>query len=347
MLNTHSPHNDDPQDQELARQLHNVLESEAEDARSLARIRERLLEVGKGPLPARPLPSLNSPYQRSRTTKETSMLTNQLFEAHPRLKLLSIAATVILLIGLVGTLSLVLLSLRQGTLGKPGNLKVHSGWSVIASFSGTGNKTFTNLHINLPHIWGETYTCSGTGDLSIAATGPAVTMDIGKNSCDTPSDTSVPQHLSIDLSQQQIERIEIKADASTSWQFIIAQQDFQSLPLLSSQWIESAGMGGDTNSGAAPGPTTDQHGKVVHPKTWGLLITCIGTGSGYVDISPTPPSGSINFPTCNGQVAFDVLHYRFSTDIQSLQVTITGKVAWAIRLVACANEQQCNTSPNT
>lgn len=364
-----APEELDEQDRQIAAYLQSIYDTRAEDARSLARIRERLQKISAGTLPVsdpvttpEAAPATRA---RSRHTRGADMplrLTHSTFrEGKTWPGRLSVLAAVLLVAVVAGSLALFLLRIHQGGLGSDsGVFTLRPGWAVVASYSGTGSKTISGQDIvEVPRLWGVDYACTGSGKLDIQLTSISLTGErgddyLGKDQCSTPTTTVAPLGLSLDSSSQKIQTIKVTADASTVWHLLIVEATTQPTLTLGPEWIPGPAIGAvdsPTRVGQV-GPTTKSNGQTLESKTWGIVSICFGTSHGYVqlsqnynqvtlDVKVTPDVKRINLPPCDGQTRLQVVHYATATTVNSFMVYITGESVWHVQIVGCADEQKC------
>ena len=240
-------------------------------------------------------------------------------------------AAVLLVALLVG--SFAFLSRRTTDIGA-GVFKLSQGWTPVALYQGTGSQVIPVKNIQLPLLWGYSYACQGSGALDIKLTGSATTIDTGTDKCNSREAIS-PTALSLTLASGSLQKIAVTVDASTGWSFQIVQEGKRgALPLNTSVWTQDVGFGGSGGSERIQGnvlPLSTNGGRTILPKTWGVLLVCIGNGHGSIQLDPD--AGKINFPTCDGQVKLNVLHYPTETPVQQMQATVSGNMVWLALLI--------------
>jgi hypothetical protein len=354
----------DEQDRQIAAYLQRIYDTRAEDAQSLARIRERLQKISTGTLPVSdPVTTPEAAPAtrvRSRHTSGSDMpirLIHSTFrEGKTWPSRLSVLAAVLLVAVVAGSLALFLIRIHQGNLGSgTGVFTLRPGWAVVASYSGTGSKTISGRDIEAPRLWGYDYACTGSGKLDIQLTGIALTGEreddyLGTDKCSTPTTTVAPLGLSLDSSSLRIQTIKVTANASTVWHLLLVEATTQPTLTLGPEWIRGLAIGGVDSHGPAraDGQVTTSNGQTLGSKTWGIVSVCFGTSHGYVQLSDTynqvtPDVRRINLPPCDGQTRLQVVHYTAATTVNSFIVYITGKSVWHVQIVGCADERKCGT----
>lgn len=352
-----APEELDEQDRQIAAYLQRIYDTRAEDAQSLARIRERLQKISTGTLPVSdPVTTSEAALATRVRSRHTSGADTPFTLIHSTFRegktwpsRLSALAAVLLVAVVVGSLALFLIRIRQGNLGSSsGVFTLRPGWAVVASYSGTGSKTISGRDIvEVPSLWGSDYACSGSGKLDIQLTGIALTGEreddyLGKDKCSTPTTTVAPLGLSLDSSSLRIQTIKVTADASTVWHLLIVEATTQPTLTLGPEWVNDVGLGGGDNSVSSEaqfGNVIQANGQAVVSKTWGIEFVCFGSGHGYAQF--TPDGGRMSLSPCDGQVRLDLVHYPVATAVQSIQVTVTGGILWYARVVGCIDERKC------
>jgi len=354
-----APEELDEQDRQIAAYLQRIYDTRAEDAQSLARIRERLQKISAGTLPVSdPVTTSEAAPAtrvRSRHTSGADMpftLIHSTFrEGKTWPSRLSVLAAVLLVAMVAGSLAFFLIRIRQGNLGSgSGVFTLRPGWAVVASYSGTGSKTISGRDIvEVPRLWGYDYACTGSGKLDIQLiTGDQGDYFLGKDKCSTQTTTVAPLGLSLDSSSQKIQTIKVTADASTVWHLLIVEATMQPTLTLGPEWIRGPAIGGVDSHGPARADerVTTSNGQTLGSKTWGIVSVCFGASHGYVQLSDnynqvTPDVRRINLPPCDGQTRLQVVHYAAATTVNSFIVYITGKSVWYVQIVGCADERKC------
>lgn len=337
MLDHHQliPEEMQEQNQPLIQDLRRYYHTRAEDNASLARIHARLLEKTATSLPASrdheaAQPPLQSQTQRERNTRRK--LEQAIAKERPWYHSLGTLAAAILLVALVGSFALLL------HLG-PGTGAVEHGWSLVAKFSGTGNKTITRQHIEVGRKFGWLITCTNTQE-----GGVAVKFNIGSgwSACRLANNTGSlgpgPSDLS-DLSAADlppIQTIEVTTAASTSWELLLFRGTYYPpLRIDTTYWHpllnETDGSG---NATWTVGATL--------PRTWALQFVCHGTGDVQVSLQSgdIPHSSEITGARapCNGQTNFDVTDMvGQSVNVFQVQITTGADNDWQVIIIGCTN----------
>lgn len=334
-------HADDAQERELTAALQHIFDTRAPDAQALARIRERLIEVGAGPLPASPASIADIHQQRIKGTPMRIVHTLTPATKTWKYYLQTIAA--VLLVGLLLTSFAVVLHMRQGSQGGANPFVPRTGWKQIALYSGTGSKTINGLNVALPQLYGYSYNCVGSGSLAMKLTSKGNIIDIGQNPCQSVLATrSAPSFLAFDPTPTKIETITVKADAATSWFLLINAPEPKPALISMAGWTASVGMGGDTSATGGVSDVYDAARHKIQPKTWEIVTVCIGTGKGTVRLAPNLLHTSL--PICDGQPHLLSVHSRVPTLVTEVQVEVTGNIIWRIQLLGCVDENTCGVA---
>lgn len=358
-----APEELDEQDRQIAASLQRIYNTRAEDAQSLAHVRERLQEISAGTLPVSdPVTTPGTApaaRARSRHTGGAEMPLRPIHptfrEGKPWQRRLSVLAAVLLVAMVVGSLAFLLLRIRQGNLGSgTGVFTLRPGWAVVASYSGTGSKTISGRDIvEVPRLWGSNYACTGSGKLdiqltSIFLTGERGDEDLSKDNCSTPTTTVAPLALYLASSSQKIQTIKVTAGASTVWHLLIVEATTQPTLTLGPEWIPGLAIGAVDSPAPVEGGglITKSKGQTLQSKTWGIVSICFGMSHGYVELSHgygqlTPDARRVNLPPCDGQTRLQVVHYPSATTVNTLRVYMTGESVWLAQILGCADEQKC------
>ena len=337
------------QNQQLVHHLQRIHDTRAADAQSRARIRKRLLKDHAETIPNVDHRDGTIPDVKTRSQREGERnvkLIYPLYEKRTRLPRLSAIAALVLVALLIGSLVL-LLHNRQADLGNgAGTFQLRQGWTQVAIYGGTGSKTITGLNIEPAPVWGYTDTCSGGGNLDIKITGVTTNMVTGDEPCEPNFATRIaPQTISFALSPVKLQTIKVTANASMVWHIQIVQEVKQPVFRLGSEWVSTVGMGGNGSGGSRGNVInpTKPGGQTISPRTWGVVLVCIGTGKGSIKF--TPDVGTITMPLCDGQPRLEVIRYPVATNVQDYRVSVTGDIVWQAQVVGCVDEQKCGTLP--
>lgn len=252
---------------------------------------------------------------------------------------LSLVAAVVLLTVLAGSMAL-LFHRSPGVANSPEELfRLRPGWTVIAEYSGVGSKTITGQHIVTPRLWGNAYGCIGSGGLDIELNGKSASdmYDMSTHRCGaSPLPIVSPETFSFDNTPVgTYDTIKITADAKTRWFFQFAQAPQQPTLTLGPEWIFGTRIGA---SGNGINRWEDERTTTAH-KTWGLVFTCFGTGTGFAEL--TPDAGKIVLPACDGQPHLSKVYYGVASGIHTISVQVTGDILWDLAVFGCTNEQKC------
>ncbi len=326
------------QNQPLIQDLRRYYNTRAEDTASLSRIRERLLQKASASLPAagEHTEAPSSQLSQRQPGRNTRMnFAHEVARNRSRYPFLTTLAAAALLIVLVGSLALAI-SLRKGATGSPA---VAHGWSLLAKFSGTGNKTITRQNIQVGHRYGWLITCTSSQEGTVS-----VSINGGGGSSMCPSNITGPLGPEADISAP-VEMAPIQTfavtttNASISWEFFIFKGTYYPpMGIDTANWHtllngmnEMRGTGGDFWGGI----------DVTLPKTWALQFLCYGTGNITIILQSSPdpnvhPITSATAP-CNGQTTFDVSSTEQGVHISQVQITTDATNDWQVALLGCTN----------
>jgi hypothetical protein len=229
-------------------------------------------------------------------------------------------------------------------------IPLHPGWNQIAIYSHTGGITIAEQNITLPHLWGYVLSCSGKGEITIDVTGNRTMLKIGNNSCSaSPHPHESPQFIEFDLQALHIQQVKVvTASANITWRLQFVQETkgstFQINP---DEWVGQIGMSSTSDDASTSElgngvPVTAPNGQTIVPKTWGLIIACIGKGTGSAQF--TPSVGTITFPPCDGIPRMRIVKYPTPTTVLEVQIKPAGHITSYVGLVACIDEQKCTSS---
>jgi hypothetical protein len=326
------------ENQFLIADLSRYYETRDEDSASLARIRARLLQNTAASLPVADSAEI-SPFSRPLRARRRLNVVRPLAR-HPYLNSLVAA---LLLILLVSAFVLALQS-RRGTTMISNPPAIAHGWSLVATFHGTGNQTITGQDIEVGHRYGWLATCTGSTDsgVSFAINGHDTG---GYDSCSTQTAGPLGPEGSFQSLEvlAPIQTIKIKAAASTSWNLMFFKGIYY--PLLS---IDTAHWHTLYNETQGSGPGT-LLANITLPKIWALQYVCRGTGDFKMSLqSYAQPNSPSNQPdvsrvneACDGQIHLDVSEAtgpNYST-IHQIQITTGADNDWQVMLLSCANSQ--------
>jgi hypothetical protein len=261
---------------------------------------------------------------------------------------LMIVLVILVALAIVSSLTVELLHLRQRSLGNnTGIFQVHHGWTQVAMYTGTGNKTITALGTGFPHLWGASLTCEGKSVNSEVegtySTGKRAVIDIGISPCSASSSDVSPQSIFLDLHVINVRTIKVTASADTTWHLQFTRAINQPTLPLETEWVSVVGLGGSGNGGSDSSnlPTLiGPNGQTIYPRTYKIAFVCLGSGTATIKL--TPQNGAAL--SCDGQVQFSVIHYPAATQLEDIQVSITSTArdsVWDLNLLGCTDEQRC------
>ncbi len=259
-------------------------------------------------------------------------------------RLSGLVAAVVLL-ALVSTLALLFLQHGQSTGG--GIFQIRPGWQQIALYSGTGNKTITGLHLQLPSMWGSAFTCTGSGEVDVKATGPNYISGGGPSDCQgTDHHPTAPAGMILDITPHEIQTITVKADAHTRWYYIFLEKAPQPSFTLGPGWTEWGGIGGTGNGRMSNAILPPPY----QASLWGAVFVCTGSGTGTIQFTEwgeDDPSGSggIQTPPCDGQPRLITIQYPYPTAMRAFAVNMRGSAIYYANILACTDESQCQSTP--
>ncbi len=324
--------------QPLIQDLRRYYNTRAEDNASLTQIHARLLQKTAASLPVTEDSEVAQPslLLQPRPERNTKMkFVHALAKDRPRYPYLTTLVAATLLVVLVGSFVL-LLHLRQGTTASP---TVEHGWSLVAQFSGTGNKTISGQNIEVGHKFGWLLTCADTQDSLVAV---KFNGGNGSGSGDTVCSISKTGPLGPEADvtspvvMESIHTIEVTAAASISWKLLLFKGTYY--PPMS---IDAANW--RTLHDEMDGTGNGTWGvDVTLPRTWGLQFVCYGSGDIQVSLqsdyqSNTPGIGGAKAP-CNGQIIFDLFDLvGQGLKISQVQITTSADNDWQVLLVSCTN----------
>ncbi len=335
-----TPEEAQSQNQPLIQDLGHYYDTRSDDAASMERMRARFLQKASASLPAAstgnvtPFPTMSqTPSQEKR-----GMKIPQRVARHPYLNTLAAAVLLVVLVGA----SVLALQLRQGTSIGSDQPTIAHDWSIIARFSGTGNRTLTGLNIDVGNKYGWLINCTNTssGLLSLKLNG----QESGDMPCSTKTVgplAPIGSYTSPAAYVPPIYSIEVTAPASTSWDLLLFKGVYYPpLSIDKANWQtlheEIDGTGSTTWSGI----------DATLPKTWGLVYTCHGTGTFKVSLwsnaqpaSPDTTPDIIGFTDrCDGQPRFNQMNTIGEGKIvHQILITTGANNDWQFVLVGCTN----------
>ncbi len=258
---------------------------------------------------------------------------------------LSALVAVVVLLALVGTLALLFLQHGQST---GGIFQIRPGWQQIALYSGTGNKTITGLHLQLPSMWGSAFTCIGSGGVDVKTTGPLFTGVGGTNDCQAIDHHPVaPTGFEFDVTPHaEIQTMTVKADEHTRWYLLFVQKVPQPSFTLGPGWASWGGIGGTGNGRMSNAILPPPY----QASLWGAVFVCTGSGTGtiqFTEMGESDPSGSegIQTPPCDGQPRLITIQYPYPTAMRAFAVNMQGSAIYYANILACTDEGRCQSTP--
>ncbi len=271
---------------------------------------------------------------------------------------LVIVFAILVCLAIVGSLTAELIHLRQHDQGNGSEIfQLRHGWTQVATYSGTGNKTITGLHLDVPYLWGNALICEGkgvTGEIDgTNSAGEPVTIHIGITPCSASSSNISPRSISLDLHLMSIRTIKFMAGEATTWHLQLTRANNQPAFTQETEWIPSGGIGGEVenehgNAGSGSNllPMRGANDQIILPRTYEIAFACFGSGTATIKLTPA----SETMLHCNRQVSFAVIRYPTATQVELMQVSFasaTRDTVWSLTLLGCADEQQCGKLPAT
>jgi len=224
-----TPEEVDPQNQQLIQGLYRIYSTYDEDAQSLGRVRERLLnsdahiqinsrQAGQQPV----VEKIRQEKPRYMNTTEINRSERGTWQQY----LSSIAAVVFASL-LVGSLLLLLTHARQNSMGGSGNptptptsMSSGSSWKVLGMYLGmgsTGPEKTNNLNLVLPKIWEAKFICTGSHKGIITAQLDSIA--VFRADCSDHAVVSVRGNGK--SSHTKLQQIRVMTTPSNSWQLLI------------------------------------------------------------------------------------------------------------------------------
>ncbi len=346
-------------DRPIIEQLERMYGTQAEDAQSLARIRARIVQNSKGPLPF-PQFASSSEQSHARSQKRSAKENNMSFmrvvttREKPWQRQLNLIAAAIFVVLLVGSLILVVARRPQTPIAGPHPLQ--AGWMQAALFNGDSSKTFTHQAIALSTLWGVSFGCIGQGKVDIE-------LDGQKNNTLTATCQHItgpllsapygPDTITLATSAHTIQTVKVTVSGTLNWYLQFSNAQIAPTPLLStllapgSGWQEQQGMStrGNASSNFTSSSVVLPNGKTIHPKIWGVVVVCSGPGTIHIQLDPAVKGIQIAPPVCNQQPVLDVLRFSSPPTFEEIRVIagipINDSVVWQLHILACTDEQVC------
>ncbi len=345
------PEETQEQYQVLIENLNRYYGTRDEDKASLARIRSRLLQntavslpvadderINQFPLPLQALPKKNAqtnavrPFVKSRSR-------------HSYLNSLAAAALLLVLVSSF----VVVLHLRQKTATSPRLPAIAHGWSLVATFHGTGTRTITRQDIELGNKSGWSLTCSATPStaISVLFNGNVETGGTTECSGTPPSPLAPDMTRTSPVALAPIYTIKVVTVASVSWQLMLFKGTYY--PPLSIDTTNWHTLLDETDGTGNWASSVD----ITLPKVSALQYICHGTGDFKISLQPASQSNTTGLTAtsghCDGQPHFDVSATAGpSTTIQQVQITTGADNDWQVVLLGCVNgKPDCGITTTT
>ncbi len=336
------PEERDEQNQQLITSLRRSYDTQNEDRQSLTRIRERLLQVSAGSLPHSDQMSIVPLPTQSRRKGKTDMqfIHNAFIESKTWQQRLETIAAVILVLVLAGSMATLFYARsHQSDLGNP---MLSPGWKQVASFSGTGSKTLTNLNIRLTQLWGDSLGCIGDANFKVELVEIRNNMDSG---CATKAPAPIliePQSFQLENSSlPTLNTVRITAPSNLQWYLRLANSDASAMPFLSTLtapkygWTSHGGLGANGDSGYVDSSITDS------VKTLGLIMRCDGKGTLQIKFSGSN-SNAKTF-ACGVSTNFYIVHFPQAMVLHDVRVHVSSVGYWYLETAKCTNEKACSS----
>ncbi len=338
------PEDRDEQNQQLITSLRRSYDTSNEDKQSLTRIRERLLQVSAGSLPHSDQMSIVPLPTQSRRKGKTDMqfIHNAFIESKTWQQRLGTIAAVILVLVLAGSMATLFYARsHQSDLGNP---TLSPGWKQVASFSGTGSKTLTNVNIHLTQLWGDSLGCIGDANFRVELVEIRNSIDSG---CATKAPASIlvePQSFQLgNSSLLTLNTVKITAPSNLQWYLRLANSDASAMPFLSTltapenQWTNVVGVG----VSGGPSDIVVMNNISTTTKTWGLVTRCNGKGVLQAFLLSTNNGYSVDSP-CDGKTHFATVQYPVPTKPDNIKIRITISGTGFVDVLKCQNEKACS-----
>lgn len=330
------------QNQPLIADLTRYLDTQAEDRASLASIRARLLQKTVTTLPvAEPIEGVEEiklpaplPLYRAKNARVKPI------KRHPYLNALVAAC---LLVVLVGSFAIVInrRTTSTGTFPPAPAPTVAHDWSILKTFSGTGNKTIDGLDIEVGYKYGWLITCTNASVSAVSVTINA--NDSGGTNCaEKIPNPLTPQSSSTALSSGGIGlppllTIDVRANASTSWKLWLFRGVYY--PPLSTLGPEFQLLHSEMDgTGNATLPMD-----VTLPRAFEVGFECHGSGTFtlYIPTSNVTGYRSPGYRSpCDGQPHMNLADIGASgagAKVQQIQIVTGAENDWQVVLAGCTN----------
>lgn len=363
-LNAFTPEAGDEKHRLLIDQLRRMFDTHAEDVELLAHARVRLMQKDALPHP-RPVPIMQTLPESSNRLREgkrnMQFIHAAIYERRSWQQRLATIAAVFFIVILVGSLAVILLHRQQGNIANAPPLRV--GWTQAVYLSGSGNQTFTHLHIALSTLWGESDGCTGNGNLDIHLQLRGVDYE-GGGSCPRltpPSPLFGPDQINLESTAQILDIITVRAPGSINWFLQLSNStvkpvlDLNQFTAPHSDWTSVGGVGGgyayDANGFTKSAGTIDLarsipsfilSGSSVALETLAFVPICIGNGGMTIQVTPPASGATIEAPACDGQPLVSIARFATTPDTQKVIVMGDKGVIWQLYIYACTNAKGCN-----
>lgn len=332
------------QNKPLISDLTRYFDTPAEDRASLASIRARLLQKTAIALPVAD-PAEETKLPTPLPLHRAKNAGTKLIKRHPYLNALVAACLLVVLIG-----SFAFVINRPFSAGSTTPAVVH-GWSILKTFSGTGNRTIDGLDIAVGHSYGWLIDCTNTsvGEISVSVNDSG--SDIGNKNCG--SGLSVPlAPENFTKSQNElppISTIQVTAVGTISWKlWLFKGVYYPPLNIFGPEFQPlHAEMDGTGNSTIVLDVT-------IPAAAWHLGFECHGTGTFGIGLWSNTNSAiaditDLKNEPCNGQPNGDLRGkgYLQGTVIHQIRIKTGSENDWQVILGGCTNDLLfCGISPD-
>jgi hypothetical protein len=329
------------QNRPLISDLTRYFDTQEEDRASLASIRTRLLQK------TAPTLSVAEPVEEAEEIKLPAPLPLyraknarvKVIKRHPYLNILVAAC---LLVVLVGSFAIVV-NRRTTSTGSfpPGPVPtVAHDWSILQTFSGTGNKTIDGLDIEVGHKYGLLTDCTNTSSGFVA-----LTLNDGKGAGGYPCSMKAvepltPEYTSVSvLEGPPIFSIQVTANASTSWKLWLFKGVYY--PPLSTFGSEFQPLHSEMDG---TGNSTIVLNVTIPAAAWSLDFECHGTGTFEIGLWSNTDSAIADITDlkgnpCNGQPGGNLFGKSSlqGTVIHQIRIKTGAENDWQVVLGGCTN----------
>src|SRR5260370_24051359 len=101
------------------------------------------------------------------------------------------------------------------------------------------------------------------------------------------------------------------------------------------------GIGNSFGSFIGPSGVVLPGAGVIHPKIWGVVVVCSGTGTIHILLDPPVKGVQIATSNCNLQPVLDIFRFPSPPSFANIRVSTDSTVVWQIHVLACTDEHAC------